>query len=88
MEVGQLRTWESQHNITLPEDYFAFLTEVGDGGTIVPITMDCNTLVSFRSYEENGYSFAGVREPFILEKSWMPDCQQTFKEANIKNLFS
>ena len=31
MEVGQLRAWESQHNITLPEDYFAFLTEVGDG---------------------------------------------------------
>ena len=37
IEEGQLRTWESQHNITLPEDYFAFLTEVGDGGTIVPI---------------------------------------------------
>lgn len=31
--------------------------------------------------------FGSVRQ-VVSEKSWMPDCQQTFKEANIKNLFS
>lgn len=79
--ADQIRNWESQYNIKLPEDYFAFLTEVGDGGTIIPITLDCNMLISFRSYEENGYSFAGVGKPFTLEKSWMPDWGDTIEDA-------
>jgi len=81
MEAGQLRAWESRHNVTLPEDYFAFLTEAGDGGVIAPITPDCDTLVPFWSYEESGHSFAGVGKPFTLEKSWMPDWGDTIEGA-------
>ena len=81
MDASQVRTWECQHTVKLPEDYFSFLTEVGDGGVIGPIIMDCNMLVSFRTYEENGYSFAGVGKPFSLQKSWMPDWGDTIEGA-------
>ncbi len=81
MDASQVRTWECQHTVKLPEDYFSFLTEVGDGGVIGPIIMDCNMLVSFRTYEENGYSFAGVGRPFSLQKSWMPDWGDTIEGA-------
>lgn len=80
IETEQVRAWESRYGVKLPEDYFTFLTEIGDGGSIVPITPDCNTLVSFQTYEQAGYSFSGVAKPFTLEKSWMPDWGDTIED--------
>ncbi len=81
VEREQVCAWEKKHGVKLPEDYFAFLTEIGDGGTIVPITPDCDKLVSFKTYEQDGYSFAGIKKPFTLEKSWMPDWGDTIENA-------
>lgn len=81
IETEQVRAWENRYGVKLPEDYFIFLTEIGDGGSIVPITPDCNTLVSFQTYEQAGYSFSGVGKPFTLEKSWMPDWGDTIEDA-------
>ena len=81
IEVEQVCAWEKKYGVKLPEDYFTFLTEIGDGGTIVPITPDCDKLVSFKTYEQDRYSFAGIKEPFALEKSWMPDWGDTIENA-------
>ena len=81
IEVEQVCAWEKKYGVKLPEDYFTFLTEIGDGGTIVPITPDCDKLVSFKTYEQDGCSFAGIKEPFTLEKSWMPDWGDTIENA-------
>lgn len=81
IEVEQVCAWEKKYGVKLPEDYFTFLTEIGDGGTIVPITPDCDKLVSFKTYEQDGYSFAGIKKPFTLEKSWMPDWGDTIENA-------
>ncbi|MBD5098966.1 MAG: SMI1/KNR4 family protein [Clostridiales bacterium] len=81
IEMEQVCAWEKKYGVKLPEDYFTFLTEIGDGGTIVPITPDCDKLVSFKTYEQDGYSFAGIKKPFTLEKSWMPDWGDTIENA-------
>lgn len=81
VEMEQVCAWEKKYGVKLPEDYFTFLTEIGDGGTIVPITPDCDKLVSFKTYEQDGYSFAGIKTPFTLEKSWMPDWGDTIENA-------
>lgn len=81
IEVEQVCAWEKKYGVKLPEDYFTFLTEIGDGGTIVPITPDCDKLVSFKTYEQDGYSFAGIKKPFTLEKSWMPDWGDTIENT-------
>ena len=81
IEKAQAYDWENKHGVKLPEDYFAFLTEMGDGGIIAPITPDCNKLVSFKAYEETGYSFDGIGNSFTLEKSWMPDWGDTIEGA-------
>ncbi len=81
IEMEQVCAWEKKYGVKLPEDYFTFLTEIGDGGTIVPITPDCDKLVSFKTYEQDGYSFAGIQKPFTLEKSWMPDWGDTIENA-------
>lgn len=81
IEMEQVCAWEKKYGVKLPEDYFTFLTEIGDGGTIVPITPDCDKLVSFKTYEQDGYSFTGIKKPFTLEKSWMPDWGDTIENA-------
>lgn len=81
IEKEQICTWEDQYHIKLPEDYVAFLTEVGDGGIIAAITPDCNKLIPFKTYEDTGHSFARIGKPFTLEKSWMPDWGDTIEGA-------
>ena len=81
IEMERVCAWENRYGVKLPKDYFIFLTEIGDGGSIVPISPDCNTLVSFQTYEQVGYSFSRVGKPFTLEKSWMPDWGDTIEGA-------
>ena len=47
MDSEALRSMEEQYGFTLPEDFRLFLTLAGNGGTLPPITGDCDQLLPF-----------------------------------------
>lgn len=63
-----LHALENQYQFTLPEDFLLFLTLAGNGGTLPPITDDCDQLLPF-PIETDALERLG--RPFALHDTWM-----------------
>lgn len=82
MQLEELQVLEKKYNFTLPEDFRLFLTLVGNGGTLPPITDDCDQLLPFPQ-ESGELELLGC--PFTLEDTlvWAqsPDAEPQMEAA-------
>ena len=82
ISVNRVQEIEDKLKISFPPEYVEFITTVGDGGIICSKTHGCHTLQSLSRYEEAGYSFEKLKNPFQLTRSWMPDWGDTVDHAD------
>ncbi len=79
--LEQIKTWEKKRKIMLPQDYVAFITQMGDGGMVSAKDWTGGELIPFSAYEEKGYSLTHIKKPFTLLESWMPDFGDPLEEG-------
>ena len=82
ISIEAVRKIENRYELSLPVEYVAFITSVGDGGTLVSKSYGCSILNQLGHYEEDGYSFAHLKAPFTLTRSWMPDWGDSVENAD------
>lgn len=73
ISISKVQDIEMKYGVKFPKEYVEFITLIGDGGVLPPYTPEGAQLIPLSDYEVLGYSFSRIAEPYMLEKSWMPD---------------
>lgn len=66
ISLEEVEAIEVKYGFTLPEEYRLFITEIGNGGKIPPITNNCKNLFPFQDAD----TLEKVKLDFPLSESW------------------
>lgn len=75
----ELQALENTYHFTLPKDFRLFLTLVGNGGVLPPITDDCDQLLPFPQETD---ALDRLGRPFALQDTWMWEQDPDFDPFN------
>lgn len=70
--LEEVEAIEARYGFALPEEYRLFITQIGNGGQIPPITNRHKTLLPFR--DESALQKAGLDFPLSESWEWETDC--------------